>query len=438
VYATAAALTLTVLSGYLTTRQTPADSDTARVAANLAPQPQSPAVTPTEPRFVDSVSEVVRGPGAQPGAPLAMAMPLAVDSPRSEPPSSANLEVLEEVPAPARFDLGAPAAEPSVPQQVAWMNPPAVPSAAPANESLVATWMLPDLPQRFALRRGADAPPDRGVSSTPAATAKTIDGYWIMTRSRVWDEDLRPVWRPEGLLIEGSVEDESARQRVQAAITRGSAEPVAFEIRLREAQTRAGGDSGVRFVKASFDGAAAGGTVRRSLLGHFEDAARRSFVSPQPAALEGEIVRFVSDVFRNQSEFLNHVYALQRLLSRIEPAQLESVSGSTAQRFREVARFHLRALDEREAAIYDRLSEALPRKYWTYRGETGGSVESDGWQEESEALLRDSLQLDSRLTALFGSTTTPVTLDELDLSCGELLQRIRTHIRRLKSQTRAL
>jgi hypothetical protein len=182
----------------------------------------------------------------------------------------------------------------------------------------------------------------------------------------------------------------------------------------------------------------AGGTVRRSLLGHFSDAARQSFVSPQPTALEAEVVRYVSEVYRSQSDLLSHAYALQRFLDRVDVARLESADPQTTRRFRDLVRFHLRALDDGEAAIYDRLSEALPRKVWSHRGEGDDSGEAPDWSDESQNLLQDTLELDSNLTALFGTSSLTLDAKDPEQSCGELLNRIRTRIQRIKTRTQAL
>jgi hypothetical protein len=100
--------------------------------------------------------------------------------------------------------------------------------------------------------------------------------------------------------------------------------------------------------------------------------------------------------------------------------------------------FHLRALDEREAAIYDHLSEALPRKIWSHRGADQESKETLNWREESEGLLQEVLELDANLTSLLGSSSLTVDAANPDQSSGELLHRIRTRIRRIKDHTQAL
>jgi hypothetical protein len=289
---------------------------------------------------------------------------------------------------------------------------------------------------RASVQEAATAELDGALAADPLAFSKVVEGYWALTEARVWEEDVRPVWTRGGLRMRGTVENESVRTRVEAAVLRHTSQPLAFDLQPRQdspaARRRTPG------VVHAVYGGPAGGAVRRSLLGHFTDAARQSFVAPQPTALEAELVRYVSEVYRSQSELLSHAYALQRFLGELDAASLASADPQTARRFRDVVDFHLRALDDREAAIYDRLSEALPRKVWSHRGTVDESTETLGWHEESEGLLQDALDLDSNLTALFGTSPLTVDASNPDPSCGEILDRIRTRIRRIKNRTQAL
>jgi hypothetical protein len=340
----------------------------------------------------------------------------------------------------ARFDLAVTAEQQLAPRQVAWIEPPSV-SAAPGATLAALRMPAPPVPTfRTSVEEIAVVERDMRGASDPLAFASVVEGYWALTQGNVWEEDVRPVWTDGGLRMWGTVEDAAVRQRVESAVLGHTSQPAAFDLRLRgdlPAGQEAGRRRTPRVVHAVYSGPA-GGTVRRSLLGHFGDAARRSFVAPQPSALEGELVRYVSEVYRNQSELLSHAYALQRFLGELDAANLASAAPQTARRFHNVVDFHLRALDEREAAIYDRLSEALPRKIWSHRSDANEAAQAVGWREESEGLLQEALELDSNLTALFGSSSLTVDASNPDQSCGELLDRIRTRIRRIKNRTQAL
>lgn len=433
VYSAAAALTLMTVSGYLSTRQAPLDApQMAAVQTPVAQTSTLPAeralplgreVAEVAPARVTNIETTDQVTPAQPV--------LIADASDAEPDAVAS-----EV-EPARFELALPSAPEGAVRQVAWLEPPNV-SGAPAH---VPPALIPRPPLATFRTVVEESTADEFARlSSPAAFANVIEGYWLLTQSKVWEEDLHPVWTSRGLLIEGTVEDADVRDRVRMAVLRQAPQPPAFQIRLREelpaAQQTARGRV-TRVVHSSYNGAT-GGTVRRSLLSHFSDAARRSFVSPQPSALEAELVRYVSEVYSSQSELLSHAYALHRFLGHLNTDQLASADPQTMRRFRELVRFHLGALDEREAAIYDRLSEALPRKVWSYRGDVLESNETIDWRAESQGLLQDTLELDSNLTVLFGSSAMTVDASNPEQSCGELLHRIRTRIRRIKNRTQAL
>lgn len=445
IYSVAAALTVMVLSGYLSTRQappdaapqmaalqTPAQIATAEVAAAPASQPipleaRREVSTDAQPADVriESAADLVAGLGPSEAQPVLVADSSALEA---EQPQLG----IER----ARFELSGPSIPRVESQRVAWLEPPSV-AAAPLGvpAALIPTPSL--ITFRTVVAERASAQAER--LSNPVAFANVIEGYWMLTQARVWEEDLHPVWTPRGLLIEGTVEDAAVRDRVRVAVLRQAGEPPALQIRLREdLPSQAQVDARMtRVVHSGYNGPA-GGAVRRSLLSHFSDSARRSFVSPQPSALESELVRYVSEVYRSQSELLSHAYALHRFLGRVESGPLDSADPRTTRRFRDLVRFHLGALDDREAAIYDRLSEALPRKVWSHRGDAAESSDNLDWRQESDALLQDALELDSNLTALFGSSSLTVDASDPEASCGELLNRIRTRIRRIKNRTQAL
>jgi len=166
-----------------------------------------------------------------------------------------------------------------------------------------------------------------------------------------------------------------------------------------------------------------GGVVRTALLSHYRDAARRSFQSPEPTALEGELARFVTGVYRNQSELLRHAYELNRLVA-------DAKAGSDAKAFRKSANGHLRKVADHERAIFDGLSETLPRKFWAARTDAE-LPEAETTALEAQRLLDDALQLEETLTTLFNRPASSVDAS-LDRTPGELLDRIQTRIRRLR------
>ena len=442
VYSMAAALTVTVLAGYLSTRQRAPQTQLAAVPpASVAVAPESPATPDPTSSQVD-VSETAQVAALSPEEPALIPDVLVPGSLQSPPdPLSGAADFLsdEREIALARFELSAPPAPQAVAQQVALVDPPRV-ATVPGNIPMAALMPSPPVPTfRTVVQEVAAADSASSRISDSEAFSRVIEGYWLLTQARVWEEDLQPVWTSRGLTIEGTVEDEAVLQRVEAALLRQTSQPAALRLRLREELPAAQQPANrrARVVHAVYGGAA-GGSVRRSLLSHFSDAARQSFVAPQPSALEAELVRYVSEVYRSQSGLLSHAYALQRFLDRVDAARLAAADPQTARRFRDLVHFHLSALDERETAIYDRLSEALPRKIWSHRGDRNESGEAPNWSEESQGLLQDTLELDSNLTALFGSSSLTVDATDPGQSCGELLHRIRTRIQRIKTRTQAL
>jgi hypothetical protein len=437
VYAMAAALTITVFSGYLSTRQQ------APEMPQLAAVPQAPdvAAEPAEalqlPQQAGLAADT-RAFAVSPAQPAPSGALVAESSPAPDVPLAAGAVPTEPEALLPRFELAVSNNPQFEAKQVAWMDPPRV-AALPSGVPVAALMPVPPVPTFRTVVQEFAEPSTALRISDAIALSNVVEGYWLLTQAKVWQEDLQPVWTSRGLVIEGTVEDEAVRQRVEAALLRQTSQPLAFRVGLREespaAQQRP--NRRARLVQAVYSGPA-GGSVRRSLMSHFSDAARQSFVSPQPAALDSEIARYVSEIYRSQSELLSHAYALQRFLGRVDAAYLASADPQTARRFRDLVRFHLRALDEREASVYDRLSEALPRKVWSHRGAADASDAEPSWNEESQGLLQDTLELDSNLTALFGSTSLTLDATDPEQSCGELLHRIRTRIQRIKNRTQAL
>jgi hypothetical protein len=170
-----------------------------------------------------------------------------------------------------------------------------------------------------------------------------------------------------------------------------------------------------------------GGLVRTALVEHYRDAARRSFQTADAPALDAEIARYVSDVFRSQSDLIGHVYELDQLLNAAPAGAVQ------AKQVRE----HLRGALSSEAVIYDHLSEALPRRYWRYQGEEGADVSTNDLRAESKALLHDVLGLERTLTTVLTGSRQTVGIEEAHSSSGELLRRIHERLSRIKDLTRS-
>lgn len=261
-----------------------------------------------------------------------------------------------------------------------------------------------------------------------------VAGHWILHRAGVWREDLSPAVSETGLVLRGSAENAAVRDRILAAIRKTpEGREVPVELTLRSDGPVAAALADV----ARVSGHAAAGAVRNSLLAHFSDAARRSFVAPLPAVLESELRRYISDVFTGQSDLLAHAYALKTILHSVSGDGLSELDPAASHHLAEMARFHLREVRENRERIYDLLSETLPRKYWTYRP-AAQAADSPNSPVEAQALLSDVLELDETLTALLSTGALFVNASDADLSCGALLQRIENHTRRLRAGLKVL
>jgi hypothetical protein len=200
-----------------------------------------------------------------------------------------------------------------------------------------------------------------------------------------------------------------------------------MDVKLRSGQAIASarGDSGTECMTSG----PLGGIVRSSLVSHFGDAARRSFQAPRPEALQSELDRYVTDIFKTESDLLAHAYALQTLVGNVDP---HAAGEQALRQFDDMVGFHVAAIRDSEARIYDKLSEALPRRFWSYRSTDPGIANSAARSEHVSALLADSLKLDQMLTALLGSQNPSIDAREANLSCGELLYKIRARVRQIQ------
>jgi hypothetical protein len=273
---------------------------------------------------------------------------------------------------------------------------------------------------------------DEARMNTPEAVAALVEGHWILAQANVWTEDVRPVWTGGTIRFQGTVENAAVQKHVTAAIARAAGSQANFSLDL-QARSRDGETQAAAVMPAAADRRPAGGVVRNSLLAHFGDAARRSFISPQPTVLEAEIDRFVTDVFRSQSHLRSHSYALKTLLRSLAPQQVAQLDPGAAKKFRELVRMHVEAVGEGEQQIYDRLSETLPRRFWSYRAGEREAAGEANWQNESADLLKEVLQLDATLTALLSTPQSFVDISDSHLSSGELLYRIRSRVHRIRA-----
>ena len=248
----------------------------------------------------------------------------------------------------------------------------------------------------------------------------------------MWREDVTPTWTDEGVVFTGTVENEQVRGDVASAIRSvDKAGRLPIDLRVRAAATSVVASG----VPNAIGHGVPGGVVRTSLLEHYGDAARRSFASTELSALEGELDRFVNDVFENQSNLLAHAYKLKELTSAVPSDLIEDLGPSS--RFRNLTAVHVNAVRRHQARIYDLLSEVLPRKYWTYRAKDE-NVSSGDLQVEAAALLEDALELDANLTAMLSTPQQLLDAENTDVSCGEALSRIRTRLDRIKADTAKL
>ena len=421
-YAVAAGLAIAVLGGYLAFR---------------APQPSAPLQLAEE-TAIESVVPAPDSAVAEPGevalvqdqAPAAAPRPaLAPSTPVIQPAKRTTLR--------ARFEIAAltRASRPAE-SQVLSLQAPVLTVSVSLMRVTPGTLDLPlVLEPRNTLAASA---PAEAASMTADEAPIVLAGHRILNKAGVWQEDIRPVHRAGVVSFEGTVENAEVRQRVTREIQRAAGgQQVSFAL-LERQQDTANAEPLLASASQTAGDRASGGVVRRSLLSHFSDAARRSFQAPEPAALESELDRYVSDVFRGQSRLLSHVYALNGVLTSFEATLVRQLEPRDIDSFRQVVGFHASAIREHEARIYDRLSEALPRRFWTYRAEEKDVQGESIWRRESQLLLSDALELGATLNALLVTPETSIAASDVNLSCGELLGRIRTRIARLQAPIQAL
>ncbi len=279
------------------------------------------------------------------------------------------------------------------------------------------------------------APMPVGRTAAPVVSRqdalRVLDGRRLLARAGVWREDVRPVVKDGILALTGSVENAAAFERLKGAVMRASGgNAPLFDISLR---SNSGAPTEARRAVRVAD-SPVGGLVRTALVEHYRDAARRSFRAASPAALDGEIARYVDGVFRSQDQLIEHAYALDQIAA--DAAAVSDDAGAKKIVGR-LADFHLTEAEQLEARIYDQLSEALPRRYWNYRPRDDAGVPFEGSQaEQSDLLLADVLALEEHLTTLFTGSSAVLNVESGERSSGELLHRIHSRLRHLKTLTR--
>jgi len=433
VYAAAAALVLAALSGYLATNRTLSEqATTARLDAPAAVQGQDDSSSAAEaPQGRRTAPEAARETERTPETAAANPRPQTQQAASTVSAASSSARGVAQAPrsSPPRFEFHpAPAERPAARTALSGQPPEIAPQARPAflahnpiAEAELPAWEEPTLPTPS----HKPAPLEPQTSQEPALL---VSGYEMLRRAGVWREDIRPVVTASGLRFEGTVEDARARERIVRALrsVSGGVE-LSFGFASRKEAARP-----LLAAAPALDRSPSGGVVRNALLAHFHDAALRSFVSPRPSELEAELDRYVSDIFRSQSELVDHVYALHQLLERFDSPQAAKLSPEASNSLQNLLRFHLEAVQQHRGRIYDRLSEALPRRYWSYSSQREGVNAPSSWAQESAALLQDTLTLDANLTALLATPQDVVNAADQNLSCGELLQRIRIRAARLQ------
>jgi len=288
-----------------------------------------------------------------------------------------------------------------------------------AADSLALAWSSPML-----LPVAPASPP---VVKVAAADPETlIAGLSAAVRSGAWEHNVAPEIRNGRLTFTGAAESASERDDLIAALRRElGRRDAAFDIAVTG---RAVGIAG-KSARRSLGDRPAGGMMRSALLEHYSDAARRSFQQPTQSGLEAEIARFATEIYRNQSSLVRHAHALSTILA---DSASQALSPEAAKSLAELVRFHANGVAESEAAIYDHLSEALPRRYWNHRGDRQALADAD-MADASGEILSDALRLDETLTTLLGSSAGTVDAGEVETSAGALLYRIRTRARNLTS-----
>lgn len=373
---------------------------------------------------------------------VATALPAPADRPQSGP-DRADAASVASRPAttalPVRFD-GIPAIRYGhAPEDL--LELAAVPAPRLTFEAPVATTLtlaleplptLASLPAPRAVTRQYLASSVRvplpGRMAPPAADdpAAVVAGNWVLAKAGLWRQGLEAGGSEDVIRFSGTVRNEAERADIERKLRAAAGgQPVEFALALRSSRTAAFDTAPAIRSKA---GRPSGGVVRNSLIQHYEDAARRSFQVPDQALLEGELDRYVSDIFRHEADLLAHVHALHGMLNRSGGGV-----GADASSLKRVARFHLDGIARSEKDIYEQLSEALPRTYWAHRGARNRPTAEAGLGDLSRGLLKDALALDRALTGMFFGSGEPLDARASNLSSADLLLSVRQHVGQLRA-----
>ena len=379
------------------------------------PEPPAPATTA-------QLTEAASPPSAlNAGAPQAVALEVAAQATPRERFQWIAAEPRQAAPA-SRLALAAGTA------------PEVSAGTAPSHLALVALPRLDELPEPLAPSPPllAEAVPAAGSTAPPTVRTDPevlAEGSWMLIRAGLWKASLEARGTAESIRFAGTVASERERVRAEKALLAvADGRPIEFDIAVRGARVPA--EALPDAVRASRT-RSLGTTVRTALLQHYRDAARRSFQPLDRSMLENELDLYVSDVMRHDADLLAHVHALHNLLSRSDIARVRD-----ADSFRRAARYHLDGIARHEASIHGQLSEALPRRYWAYRGPRVTDGNSSDLQATGTALLQDALALDQALSSLFFGGRDVLDISEGSPSSASLLARLRQRTRQLRSAIR--
>lgn len=403
---------------------------------------QIPALTPYAAAFAGVCLAAWLGWNAigtpEPPAPVATAQLVETALPptilTAEAPQAVELEVAAQATPPERFQwvaAGPRQAAPASIQALAASTAPDVSAGTvPSHLAVVALPRSDDLPDPLAPPPTVLAVAAPEASSTVPTAVRTdpevlAEGSWMLIKAGLWKASLEARGTAHSIRFAGTVASERERARAEKALLAiADGRPIEFDIAVRGARVPA---DAVRASRTR----SLGTTVRNALLQHYRDAARRSFQPLDRSMLENELDLYVSDVMRHDADLLAHVHALHNLLSRSGIAQVRNTDS-----FRRAARYHLDGIARHEASIHGQLSEALPRRYWAYRGPRVTHGNNSDLPAAGTALLQDALALDQALSSLFFGGSDVLDISEGRPSSASLLARLRQRTRQLRSAIR--
>lgn len=363
--------------------------------------------------------------------------PAAPEAPAPPPASTATTAPAGAPPAPrerpGRFVWPGPA--PSGPAPVELLALSTAPALEPA-------WTAPQLPPALALpaRDAPPAPPpdrqtlaaqaERPPAASPPTEAEApeaaVAGAWLLARTGLWKEGLRVGGTAAEIRLSGSVATEEDRIRIERKLLAAASRTLSLEIDVRRAGPRPVGPAPL-----ASPAQVSGGAVRSALLEHYRDAARRSFQTAERSLLESELDRYVSEIFRHNADLLAHAHTLDSLVRHPGVDSLHHTAS-----FRQVARFHLDGIARQEGAIYARLAEALPRRYWAHLGAKRGRPQPASLGTATRQLLASALALDGALAAMFFGGAEVLDARSENLSSADLLREVRLGARQVKAVLR--